>query len=147
MCTCTCTCTHDYMIVHAHTSTKSAQCFCSLILSPLANVNSLLSSITEFMFSTQRASTSPSNRIYLRSFLSVGLLMSLNILDKSPSVQSLVIGSRIPYSSTTVTAFGLRVYSLVTRPNLERKRDERGREREGEPFKKYNLFLYYCYLV
>ena len=40
------------------------------------------------------------------------------MFERSPSVQSLVIGSRIPYSSTTVAALGFRVYSLVARPSL-----------------------------
>lgn len=47
------------------TSNSRAQWFCKRILSPLARVRSLLSSITEFIFSTHRASTSPSNRMYL----------------------------------------------------------------------------------
>jgi hypothetical protein len=79
-----------------NTSKRSAQCFCSRILSPFANVSNLLSSITEFIFSTHSASTSPSNTIYFRSFFSVGLLMSRNIQDKRPSVQSRVTGSRVP---------------------------------------------------
>merc|ERR1719183_609180 len=38
----------------------------SLMRSPLGRVSSLLSSITEFMFSTHNASTSPSYTMYLR---------------------------------------------------------------------------------
>lgn len=46
-------------------SKSRAQCAWSRMRSPLASVSSLLSSITEFMFSTHKASTSPSNNIYL----------------------------------------------------------------------------------
>lgn len=95
------------------TSNSKAQCFWSRILSPLASVKSLLSSITEFMFSTHRASTSLSNTMYLRSFLSVGLLISRKIQDSRPSVQSRVTGSSVPYSSTTVHALAFITYSLV----------------------------------
>ena len=84
------------------TSKSRAQCFWSRIRSPLARVRSLLSSMTEFMFSTHRASTSPSNRMYFLSFLSVGLLISRKMFDNNPSVQSLVVGSRIPYNSMTL---------------------------------------------
>ena len=102
------------------TSNRSAQCFCSRILSPLANVSSLLSSMTEFIFSTHNASTSPSKTIYLRSFFSVGLLMSRNMQDNRPSVQSRVTGSRVPYSSITEQALAFSVYSFVGIPNLEK---------------------------
>ena len=61
------------------TSNRRAQCFCRRIRSPFAKVKRRLSSITEFMFSTHRASTSPSNTMYLFSFLSVGLLISLQL--------------------------------------------------------------------
>ena len=104
-----------------HTSKRSAQWRCSRIRSPLASVSSRLSSMTEFIFSTQSASTSPSKTKYFRSFLSVGLLMSRKMFDRSPSVQSLVFGSRTPYSSTTLRSFGLIVYSFVVRPNLQRQ--------------------------
>ena len=100
------------------TSKSRATCLCRRIRSPLASVNSRLSSITEFMFSTHRASTSPSKTKYFRSFLSVGLLISRNMLDNSPSVQSLVFGSSTPYSSTTLRSFGLMVYNFVVSPNL-----------------------------
>ena len=103
---------------HRPTSTSSAQCFCSLILSPLASVSNLLSSMTEFMLSTHSVSTSPSNKMYLRSFLSVGLLTSRKMFERRPSVQSRVMGSSTPYSSTTVVAFGFNANSFVARPSL-----------------------------
>ena len=135
---------NEYIII-LPTSKSRAQCFCRRIRSPFAKVKRRLSSITEFMFSTHKASTSPSNTMYLFSFLSVGLLISLNeekerknkllkytvttdyiylgdvclhfkhlknkfrirgflqcrfqylkMLDRSPSVQSLVVGSNTP---------------------------------------------------
>ena len=101
------------------TSNNIAQCFWRRIRSPLAKVSSLLSSMTEFMFSTHNASTSPSYTMYFRSFLSVGLLISLKMLERRPSVQSLVIGSRIPYSSITLRSLGFIVYSLVCSPSLK----------------------------
>ena len=104
------------------TSNNRAQCFCKRILSPLASVNSLLSSITEFIFSTHRASTSLSKTIYLRSFLSVGLLISRKMQDNNPSVQSLVTGSSVPYSSTTVHALAFITYSLVEIPRLKEEK-------------------------
>lgn len=48
------------------TSKSKAQWPCKRIRSPFARVRSLLSSMTEFIFSTQSASTSPSNRMYLQ---------------------------------------------------------------------------------
>lgn len=97
------------------TSNKRAQWLRSRIRSPLAKVRSLLSSITEFIFSIQRASTSPSNKMYLRSGLSVGLLTSLKMLERRPSVQSLVSGSNTPYSSITEHAckhYGALFYTI-----------------------------------
>jgi len=44
----------------SYTSNSSLQWFCSRMRSPLGSVSSRLSSITEFMFSTHTASTSPS---------------------------------------------------------------------------------------
>mmetsp|Transcript_30427 Transcript_30427/g.76191 ORF Transcript_30427/g.76191 Transcript_30427/m.76191 type:complete len:251 (+) Transcript_30427:6930-7682(+) len=88
--------------------------------SPLGSVRSLLSSITEFIFSTHTASTSPSNTTYLHSSLSggSGRLSSRKIFDSKPSVQSRVSGSSVPYSSATVCALGLTMCSLVCRPIL-----------------------------
>ena len=51
----------------AHTSKSSRQWGCKRMRSPFGNVRSLLSSMTLFMFSTQTASTSPSNTRYLAS--------------------------------------------------------------------------------
>lgn len=53
------------VIIYWQTSKRIAQWFCRRILSRLASVSSLLSFIPEFMFSTHRASPSPSNRMYL----------------------------------------------------------------------------------
>lgn len=106
------------------TSNNIAQCFCRRILSPLARVKSLLSSMTEFMFSTHNASTSPSYTMYFLSFLSVGLLISLKIFERSPSVQSRVTGSRIPYRSITDRSLGLITNNLVGTPNLNCKVSE-----------------------
>lgn len=88
------------------TSNNNALWGNSRMRSPLANVNSLLSSMTEFMFSIHRASTSPSNNIYFLAglFSGMGLFISRNMLDSRPSVQSLVTRSKKPYSSTTVQA-------------------------------------------
>lgn len=47
------------------TSNSNAQWLSKRMRSPLANVRSLLSSNTEFMFSNHSESTSPSKRIYL----------------------------------------------------------------------------------
>ena len=71
---------------------------------------------------TYSASTSPSKTMYFLSGLSDGLLISLNMLDNKPSVQSRVTGSRIPYSSMTVHALGFITYSLVGNFNLRTKR-------------------------
>ena len=81
----------------------------SRMRSPLGSVSSLLSSMTEFMFSTHTASTSPSYTMYRRSGLSsgTGLFMSRKMLERRPSVQSRVAGSRLPYSSEMGCAFGL----------------------------------------
>ena len=104
------------------TSKSMAQCFCRRIRSPLARVRRRLSSITEFMFSTHNASTSPSYTMYLRSFLSVGRLISRKMFDSRPSVQSLVAGSSMPYNSTTLRSFGFIVYCLVWIPSLSAER-------------------------
>ena len=102
----------------SYTSNNKAQCFCRRIRSPFARVSNRLSSMTEFMFSTHRASTSPSNTMYLRSFFSVGLFISRKMFESNPSVQSRVFGSRIPYNSMTLRSLGLIVKSLVSNPNL-----------------------------
>lgn len=73
------------------TSNSSAQCFCSRIRSPLARVSRRLSSITEFIFSTHKASTSPSNRIYFLSSLSVGLLMYRKMELSKPVIPDLTL--------------------------------------------------------
>jgi len=49
----------------SETSNNNLQYLSKRILSPLINVSNLLSSITEFMFSTHTASTSPSKSIHL----------------------------------------------------------------------------------
>ncbi len=49
------------------TSKSNLQWSCSWIRSPFGSVSNLLSSMTEFMFSTQSASTSPSNTMYRAS--------------------------------------------------------------------------------
>lgn len=59
--------------------------------------------------------------IYLLSCLSVGLLMSRKMLDKIPSVQSRVSGSKTPYSSITLMALGLSGNILVCNPSLEKQ--------------------------
>lgn len=56
---------------------------------------------------------------YLRSFLSVGLLISRKMLESKPSVQSLVVGSKMPYNSITLIAFGFNVNSFVNNPSLQ----------------------------
>eukprot|EP00961_Rhodomonas_salina_P048978 657455-Rhodomonas_salina.1 len=54
--------------------------------SPLARVNSLLSSSTVFKFSIQMASTGPSSRIHVLAFLA--LVPLRHSTAKMPSVQS-----------------------------------------------------------
>mmetsp|Transcript_3414 Transcript_3414/g.6493 ORF Transcript_3414/g.6493 Transcript_3414/m.6493 type:complete len:262 (-) Transcript_3414:1159-1944(-) len=85
------------------TSNNNAHVGCTRIRSPLGRVSNLLSSMTEFIFSTHSASTSPSKRTYLRSrsapSLSDTLLMVRKMLENSPSVQVRVMGSNTPYSS------------------------------------------------
>mmetsp|Transcript_33746 Transcript_33746/g.73750 ORF Transcript_33746/g.73750 Transcript_33746/m.73750 type:complete len:202 (-) Transcript_33746:421-1026(-) len=103
------------------TSKSSLQWSVTRMRSELGSVSSLLSSITEFMFSTHTASTSPSSTIHLRSSLSglgSGLFTSRKMLLSSPSVQSRVSGSITPYSSATLCALGLSTYSLVVTPIL-----------------------------
>mmetsp|Transcript_10268 Transcript_10268/g.34023 ORF Transcript_10268/g.34023 Transcript_10268/m.34023 type:complete len:332 (-) Transcript_10268:24-1019(-) len=92
----------------------------SLMRSPLGRVSSLLSSITEFMFSTHNASTSPSYTMYLRSSRpsATGLFMSRKMFESSPSVQSRVAGSSTPYSSSMLMDFGLSTKSFVGSPRL-----------------------------
>ena len=71
--------------------------------------------MTEFMFSTHSASTSPSNTMYRASFWSdlSGSFKSRNILDSKPSFQSRVTGFSTPYSSDTCSAFGFNENSFV----------------------------------
>lgn len=56
-----------------NTSKSKRQCDCRRMRSPLGSVNSRLSSMTLFMFSTQTASTSPSKTKYLASSCTVNL--------------------------------------------------------------------------
>ena len=92
----------------------------SRIRSPLGSVSSLLSSITEFMFSTHSASTSESYTMYRRSSRpsGTGLFMSRKMFESSPSVQSRVTGSSTPYSSEMGIDLGLIVKSFVGQPSL-----------------------------
>ena len=71
----------------------------------LLNLTFLLSSRTVFKFSTQVASTGPSNMIHLRvaSFLTESFL---NIFAKIPSVHSCESGSERPYNWPIVTDLG-----------------------------------------
>ena len=100
------------------TSNSSLTWSTKRIRSPFGNVSSLLSSITEFMFSTHTASTSPSKTMYRNSSLSGGngRVSSRKMFDKSPSVQSRVSGSSSPYSSDTVCALGFTMCSFVCTP-------------------------------
>jgi hypothetical protein len=60
----------------------------------------LLSSMTEFIFSTQTASTSPSNIIHLKASAAFGPVgfsfASLKVLLNNPSDHSLVYISMVP---------------------------------------------------
>merc|ERR1712155_208544 len=77
------------------------------ILSLLARVRILLSSMTVFSDSIHIGSMSPSNTIHFGPSVVI-LAMSLIIEEKRPSCHSLVDGLMIPYSSSFVTALGLR---------------------------------------
>lgn len=73
--------------------------------------------LPEFIFSTQRASTSPSNTIHLISFSFPGGNLSFNSrnnFDRIPSVQSLVTGSISPYNSFNGWALGFKTYIFTT---------------------------------
>ena len=59
------------------------------------------------------------NTFKIREFLQCRF-QYLKMLDRSPSVQSLVVGSNTPYSSMTLLSFGLMVYNLVCTPNLSK---------------------------
>ena len=77
------------------------------ILSLLARVRILLSSITVLRDSIHMGSMSPSRMIHLGPG-AVRLARSLMMKLNSPSCHSLVEGLITPYSSSAVTAFGLR---------------------------------------
>ena len=70
--------------------------------SPFGKVSNLLSSRTEFKFSTHSGSTSPSNIIQWRFAASPLTLSTIRrrMAVKSPSVHSRVLGSRLPYNSS-----------------------------------------------
>eukprot|EP00835_Amoeboradix_gromovi_P001577 NODE_74_length_23402_cov_1.166974.p10 type:complete len:111 gc:universal NODE_74_length_23402_cov_1.166974:13153-13485(+) len=74
------------------------------ILSLLANVNTLLSSITVFRDSIHIGSMSPSSKIHLLSLLPFE--KSLITVLNNPSFHSLVDGFMNPNNSSFVTAFG-----------------------------------------
>ena len=80
------------------TSKSNLQWSTSRMRSPLGRVRSLLSSITEFIFSTHTASTSPSNTIHRTSSRpgGSGLHRVRKWLERTPSVQSRVSGSISP---------------------------------------------------
>mmetsp|Transcript_3031 Transcript_3031/g.8554 ORF Transcript_3031/g.8554 Transcript_3031/m.8554 type:complete len:247 (-) Transcript_3031:6595-7335(-) len=87
--------------------------------SPEGSVNSLLSSKTEFKFSTQLGSTSPSKTIQWRRSLSPFWLsiMRRRTLVNIPSVHSSVVPSRDPYKRSLEIALGSMVYSSPFTPS------------------------------
>mmetsp|Transcript_36195 Transcript_36195/g.108402 ORF Transcript_36195/g.108402 Transcript_36195/m.108402 type:complete len:494 (+) Transcript_36195:3590-5071(+) len=87
--------------------------------SPLGRVRSLLSSRTLLRFSAHSGSTSPSNTIQcLRSASPLWFAnMVRRRLVKTPSVHSIVVPSRTPYSPSLSIALGSMVYISVRVPS------------------------------
>ncbi|RUS85039.1 hypothetical protein EGW08_007176, partial [Elysia chlorotica] len=86
------------------------------IRSPLAKVKVLLSSRTELRFSIQMASTGPSSTSQTCSPVEGNKTLGLFLVEKMPSVQSLVATSSRPNICGAVIALGFIRHSLWGSP-------------------------------
>mmetsp|Transcript_66780 Transcript_66780/g.204398 ORF Transcript_66780/g.204398 Transcript_66780/m.204398 type:complete len:313 (-) Transcript_66780:505-1443(-) len=85
----------------------------SLMRSPLARHNILLSSNTVFMFSIQMASTGPSRTTHWRLPSPYALAASRTAMASTPSVHSCVLRSDSPYNCPCVILFGFMTYCVT----------------------------------